>query len=215
MILSDLQITEEIVNRSIIIKPYDSNYLGSNSYDVHLSKHFATYGRQFSSHTYINNEHEDRLGNVYPHEGDDDSYKTHPLILDVREPNPVTHFEIPEEGYVLLPGNLYLASTIEYTETHKHVPCLEGKSSLARLGMQVHCTAGFGDCGYCGHWVLEIIVTLPVRIYPGMPIAQIYYHQTGKVGHKYNRKRDAKYNNTDIKPKESLMFKNYENGKWK
>ena len=91
-------------------------------------------------------------------------------VLDAKKHNTITHFEIPEEGYVLQPGVLYLGVTEEYTETHAHVPFLEGKSSTGRLGIDIHATAGKGDVGICNTWTLEISCVNPVRIYAGMPI---------------------------------------------
>ena len=79
--------------------------------------------------------------------------------LDAKKHNKVTHFEIPDDGYVLQPGVLYLGVTEEYTETHAHVPFLEGKSSIGRLGIDIHATAGKGDVGFCNCWTLEISVS--------------------------------------------------------
>jgi dCTP deaminase len=130
-------------------------------------------------------------------------------ILDARKHNKIHHFEIPEEGYVLLPGTLYLGVTEEYTETHAHVPFLEGKSSTGRLGIDIHATAGKGDVGFCNTWTLEISCVHPVRIYAGMPIGQlIYFPVEGEVINKYNNKAGAKYNGRTIKPVESMMWKN-------
>lgn len=96
-------------------------------------------------------------------------------VLDCRSPNPHTEIEIPEEGYVLQPGQLYLANTAEWTETYNLVPVLYGRSSLGRLGLFVHITAGFGDDGFKGKWTLELMVVKPLRIYAGMKICQIIY----------------------------------------
>ncbi len=176
MILSDSEILKAIEKGEIVIEPFDRESLGSNSYDVHLSKHLAVY---------IDDE------------------------LDARKHNKIKHFEIPEEGYVLQPGELYLGSTLEYTETHKHLPILDGKSSIGRLGIDIHATAGIGDVGFCGHWTLEISVQKPVRVYAGMPIGQIiFYDVKGEVLRPYDKKGSAKYNKQDILPKESMMWKN-------
>ena len=130
-------------------------------------------------------------------------------MLDARKHNEITHFEIPEEGYVLLPGSLYLGVTLEYTETHVHVPFLEGKSSTGRLGIDIHATAGKGDVGFCNAWTLEISCVQPVRVYAGMPIGQlIYFPAEGEVINKYDKKTDAKYNGRTNKPVESMMWKN-------
>ena len=176
MILSDKRILEEIEKKTIIIKPYDREKLGSNSYDVHLGSSLAVYKDK---------------------------------ILDAKKHNEVDHFEIPEEGFVLEPNLLYLGVTLEYTETHAHVPFLEGKSSTGRLGIDIHATAGKGDIGFCGHWTLEISCKIPVRIYAGMPIGQlIYFPLEGEVEVSYDSKKNAKYSNQPNKPVESMMWKN-------
>jgi dCTP deaminase len=130
-------------------------------------------------------------------------------VLDAKIHNEIEHFEIPKEGYVLQPNLLYLGVTIEYTETHSHVPFLEGKSSTGRLGIDIHATAGKGDVGFCNTWTLEISVQQPVRIYAGMPIGQlIYFVVEGEVEILYNSKGNAKYNNKTTRPVESMMWKN-------
>lgn len=129
--------------------------------------------------------------------------------LDARIHNEIEYFEIPDEGYVLRPGTLYLGVTLEYTETHTTVPFLEGKSSVGRLGIDIHATAGKGDVGFCNHWTLEISCVMPVRIFKGMPIGQLIYFQVdGDIQHLYNRKPGAKYNSRSAKPVESMMWKN-------
>lgn len=130
-------------------------------------------------------------------------------ILDAKSHNAITTFEIPEEGYVLTPSRFYLGVTAEYTETLAHVPFLEGKSSVGRLGIDIHATAGKGDVGFCNYWTLEISVKQPVRVYAGMPIGQlIYFDIKGTVNNYYNKKASAKYNGQNPLPVESMMFKN-------
>ena len=97
-------------------------------------------------------------------------------ILDMATDNPTGQVTIPAEGLVLQPGRLYLGRTIEYTITKTLVPMLEGRSSVGRLGMFVHVTAGFGDVGFRGYWTLEIFCIQPIRVYAGVEICQIYYH---------------------------------------
>jgi dCTP deaminase len=131
-------------------------------------------------------------------------------VLDARLPNHVNYFRIPAGGLILVPSKLYLGVTKEYTETHAHVPFLEGKSSIGRLGIDIHATAGKGDIGFCNTWTLEISVRQPVRIYAGMPIGQlIYFAVDGKVGTPYNKKKSAKYNTRTVKPVASKMWKNF------
>ena len=130
-------------------------------------------------------------------------------VLDAKEHNKVNPFEIPEEGFVLQPNELYLGVTQEYTETHRHVPFLEGKSSVGRLGIDIHATAGKGDIGFCNYWTLEISVKKPVRVYAGMPVGQlIYFEAKGEVRTLYREKKSAKYNEKKPLPMESMMFKN-------
>jgi len=129
--------------------------------------------------------------------------------LDAKKHNRIRHFEIPEEGIVLLPQKFYLGVTEEYTETHAHVPFLEGKSSTGRLGIDIHATAGKGDVGFCGNWTLEISVKMPVRVYSGMPIGQlIYFPVEGEILVSYNNKKNAKYSGQPNRPVESMMWKN-------
>ena len=102
-------------------------------------------------------------------------------VLDVKKDNPTKKIIIPEEGYVLEPGVLYLGRTVERTHTDKFVPMLDGRSSIGRLGIYTHVTAGFGDIGFDGTWTLEIQAIHPVRIYPNIKIVQISYQEiTGK-----------------------------------
>lgn len=130
-------------------------------------------------------------------------------VLDSKKHNRIETFQIPETGYVLTPDNFYLGVTLEYTETLKHVPFLEGKSSVGRLGIDIHATAGKGDIGFCNHWTLEISVKKPVRVYAGMPIGQlIYFEVSGDLMTPYNIKSSAKYNEVKAIPMESMMWKN-------
>lgn len=97
-------------------------------------------------------------------------------VLDMKSNNETETIKIPEEGFVLEPGQLYLARTLEYTETKNLVPMILGRSSVGRLGIAVHLTSGFGDIGFCGYWTLQLTCVNKVRIYPNMKICQIFYH---------------------------------------
>jgi dCTP deaminase len=103
------------------------------------------------------------------------------IVLDMRRPNRFRRYTIPEDGLVLNPNQLYLGRTVERTETFNYVPMLEGRSSVGRLGLFVHITAGFGDVGFRGYWTLEMFAVQPVRVYPGVPIAQIFYHAATSI----------------------------------
>lgn len=176
MIFTDKRILESIDAGEIVIEPFDRTCLGTNSYDVHLSGHLATYASR---------------------------------TLDSRKHNEIIHFEIEEDGFLLQPGTLYLGATKEYTETHNSVPFLEGKSSVGRLGIDIHATAGKGDVGFCNTWTLEISCVQPVKVYAGMPIGQlIYFAIDGDIENYYNKKSSAKYNQRTSRPVESMMWKN-------
>ncbi|HEX3018136.1 MAG TPA: dCTP deaminase [Caproicibacter sp.] len=127
-------------------------------------------------------------------------------VLDMKKPNPVRKIIIPENGLKLEPGRLYLGRTAEYTKTEHFVPMLEGRSSVGRLGLFIHITAGFGDVGFAGYWTLEMFCTQPVIIYPGVEICQIYYHT---IEGDYDRYDSGKYqNNEGIQP--SLLYRDFE-----
>ena len=125
--------------------------------------------------------------------------------LDMKKDNPYQHITIPAEGLLLETNRLYLGRTVEYTETNNLVPMLEGRSSIGRLGLFIHVTAGFGDVGFKGFWTLEIFCVQPVRIYAGVEICQIYYHTLEGEHENYS---SGKYqNNQGIQT--SLLFKDY------
>ncbi|MFL0251302.1 dCTP deaminase [Clostridium neuense] len=126
-------------------------------------------------------------------------------VLDMKKENKASKIIIPEDGIVLQPRKLYLGRTMEYTETDKYVPMLEGRSSVGRLGLFIHVTAGFGDVGFKGYWTLEIFCVQPIRIYPGVEICQIYYHD---IDGEYDKYSSGKYqNNSGIQT--SLLYKDF------
>lgn len=203
MILTGQQIKWAKEQGYLSISDFDEKRLNPNSYNLRLADELMVYGAADISFRPL--ELKDSI--IYPHE------------LDMKKQIPTVTFRIPEEGYMLEPGVLYLARTMEYTETHKFVPMLEGRSSVGRLGISIHSTAGFGDIGFCGYWTLEISCVQPVRIYPGVEICQIYYHTIGPDcdiwipdGDNKNimKYEDAgKYQkNTGIQP--SMMWKEFE-----
>ena len=127
-------------------------------------------------------------------------------ILDMKQRNEVQELIIPQEGMVIQPGQLYLGRTVEYTKTDNLVPMLEGRSSIGRLGLFIHITAGFGDVGFAGYWTLEIFCVKPIRIYPGVQICQIFFHT---IDGAFERYQSNKYqNNRDVQP--SMLYKDFE-----
>ena len=127
-------------------------------------------------------------------------------LLDMKKDNEVEKLKIPSNGLVLEANRLYLGRTVEYTETKNLVPMLEGRSSIGRLGLFVHVTAGFGDVGFKGFWTLEIFCIQPIKIYPNVEICQVYYHTLEGSHENYN---SGKYqDNQGIQP--SLLYKDFE-----
>lgn len=126
-------------------------------------------------------------------------------ILDMKQPLTLKRIPIPAEGFLIEPQKLYLGRTVEYTETRGFVPMLEGRSSIGRLGLSVHITAGFGDVGFRGYWTLEIFAIQPVRIYAGIEICQIFFHE---IAGRYEEYCSSKYqDNRDLQP--SLLHKEF------
>lgn len=126
--------------------------------------------------------------------------------LDMKSSNPVAPLQIPAEGLLLQPHTLYLGRTVEYTKTNSYVPMIEGRSSIGRLGLFIHVTAGFGDVGFAGFWTLEMFCIQPIKIYAGVEICQIFYHT---IEGEYVPYTSNKYqNNVGIQP--SLLYKDFE-----
>lgn len=166
MILVDKTILSEMENGNIKVEPFNRDHLGTNSIDLTLNPTVKTYSILASQYGFV----------------------------DCKRKNHTDDFIIPEDGFILRPGKLYIASTNEYTETLNAVPKLEGKSSLGRLGLFIHVTAGYGDVGFKGTWTLELVATVPIKVYPNMKICQISYHSiSDKPLVSYDKKEDAKY----------------------
>ncbi len=150
----------------IHVDPYDPELVGPNSIDLRLGDSLLVYESGMSNH--IEQECERKAGNL-------GAWNRVPRPLDMRAENPTKELGIPEEGIVLHPGVLYLGRTIECIGSNSFVPIVEGRSSVGRLGIHVHVTAGFCDLGFKGTITLEIHVIHPVRIYAGVAICQAYF----------------------------------------
>jgi len=186
MILVDKTILSEMEKGNIVVEPFNRDHLGTNSIDLTLNPNIKVYINAEDYWAEVN-----VFGNSFfeVEENTSDGY-----FLDCKETNKTREFKIEPEGFILVPGQLYIASTNEYTETLNAVPKLEGKSSIGRLGLFVHVTAGYGDVGFKGTWTLELVATVPVKIYPNMKICQISYHAiSDQPLVSYDKKEDAKY----------------------
>lgn len=129
------------------------------------------------------------------------------IEFDLKKHNSPFKGTIPDNGIVLKPGELYLGCTNEYTESLDCIPLIEGRSSLARLGISIHQTGGFGDIGFCGNWTLEITVIKPVRIYHSVKFAQIcWFESIGKIDKRYQGKYQESKSNMAIKSRMHYEF---------
>ena len=153
MILSDRTIREEVAAGRIIIEPFDVACVQPSSVDLHIDRYF----RVFRNHTMRVIDVKERQEELTE-------------LVEGRE----------EDPFILHPGEFVLGSTLERVRLPDDlVARLEGKSSLGRLGLLIHSTAGFIDPGWDGHVTLELsnVATLPITIYPGMKIGQISFMQ--------------------------------------
>ncbi|CAB4624618.1 MAG: dCTP deaminase [Actinobacteria bacterium] len=151
MLLSDRDIKAEIASGRVVLEPYDEGMVQPSSIDVRIDRYF----RVFENHR-------------YPHI---DPAEEQPDLTRVVEP-------LPNEPFILHPGEFALASTYEVVTLPDDVAArLEGKSSLGRLGLLTHSTAGFIDPGFSGHVTLELsnVATLPIKLWPGMKIGQLCF----------------------------------------
>lgn len=147
----------------IQISDFDESRVNPNSYNLRLSNEMIVY--DVSRDDVFNN------------------------YIDTKKDNPTKKFIIPESGIILIPNVLYLGSTIEKTYVGDLIPCISGRSSVARCGIEIHRTAGFGDVGFDGTWTLEITVVYPTKVYPGQEICQIYFeYPDGETSVRYHGK---------------------------
>jgi dCTP deaminase len=186
MILSDKTIKRKIKSGEIVIEPFSEEFLQPASYDLHLDTHFLVFNKE----------------NI--------------AVVDIKDKPEglMREIEVTEkEGFIIHPGEFVLANVKEITGVDEgHVGRLEGKSSLGRLGLIVHATAGFLDPGNELRLTLELanVSPLPIRIYPGIKIAQIAFEILDKECERpYGSKGlNSKYSG-DLKVKGSEMWKNF------
>ena len=172
MVLTGLEIIKQVKEGNICIDEFDLKRVNPNSYNLRLHNELKVYDTDRIRQENINNP----------------KYKGE-AFLDMKKNNPVNTIIIPEDGFVIYPGELYLGRTVERTKTNGFCPQIEGRSSIARLGIDIHKTAGWGDDGFDNYWTLEITATVPVRIYPFVEFCQIIYQKTfGDASMKYHGK---------------------------
>jgi dCTP deaminase len=176
-ILSDQSIAQAVSRYEIKIDPFDAGQLNPASYDLRLGDKVMVYADVAREVPQSLLEHftPELLKQVQRTDG----WNVAPKAvgdLDSKKVLPTTSFSIGPEGWLLRPGILYLMHTREVVAPCSYVACVDGKSSLARLGIVAHLTAGFIDPGFAGQITLEVSVVHPVRVYAGMRFCQVRFH---------------------------------------
>lgn len=180
-ILSGPEIAEQVRGGRILIDPFEPKHINPASIDLTLGRQVKYYALTSRYNDY----------------------------LDPKKDNEVIEVEFPDEGHVIRPGQLYLMHTAERICTEWFVPVVDGKSSIGRLGVQIHITAGYGDPGFDGQYTLEVICVHPVKLYPGMRIAQMRFHTM--VGKLLHYKRAGNYTEESAKGAvASMSYKQFE-----
>jgi dCTP deaminase len=162
MLLSDRDIRAELDKGRVVLEPFDNVMVQPSSVDIRLDRYF----RVFENHR-------------YPHI---DPAVEQPELTRLVEPD-------SDEPFILHPGEFVLASSYEVVTLPDDIAArLEGKSSLGRLGLLTHSTAGFVDAGFSGHVTLELsnVATLPIKLWPGMKIGQLcFFRLSSPAEHPY------------------------------
>lgn len=173
MILTGPEIESQVKAKKIQITPFDKKRVNPASYDLTLGDQVAIYTEAVWTH---DNSPSATLG-------DGSHFRSKDCLLDAKRKLTLSTFDMdPKQGWILRPGILYLMHTAEIISTDDYVPIIDGKSSIGRLGIVVHLTAGFGDPHFSGQYTLEVTSIHPVRVYPGMKFCQIRFHKMeGKV----------------------------------
>ncbi|MHB8262258.1 MAG: dCTP deaminase [Acidimicrobiales bacterium] len=186
MILSDRSIKEEIAVGRLAIEPFSEADIQPSSVDLHVDRHF----RLFRNHS---------IGVIDVRESQEDLTE----LVSVGEDGPL----------ILHPGEFILGSTLERVKIPDDlVARLEGKSSLGRLGLLIHSTAGFVDAGWDGHLTLELsnVANLPITVYPGMAIGQIsFLRMTTPAEHPYGSSAVRSKYQGQWGPTPSRYFENF------
>lgn len=154
MILGGLEIAERMLSGEIRISPTDATFRNPCSWDL-------------------------RLGDTVGWYGDVAAHHRHPIELDAKQAAAsYCTRKVADQGLVIEPGRLYLMHTHERVWADRFVPIIDGKSSIGRLGLLVHCTAGYGDPGFDGQYTLEVTsIAHRVRVYAGMRFCQVRFHR--------------------------------------
>jgi dCTP deaminase len=186
VLLSDRDIRAELGLKRVVLEPFDSEMVQPSSVDVRLDRFF----RVFENHR-------------YPHI---DPAENQPDLTRPVEP-------VGREPFILHPGEFVLGSTYEVVSLPDDIAArLEGKSSLGRLGLLTHSTAGFIDPGFSGHVTLELsnAATLPIKLWPGMKIGQLcFFRLSSPAEHPYGSARYGSRYQGQRGPTQSRSYQNF------
>lgn len=186
MLLSDRDILDEIDRNRVVLEPFDAEMIQPSSIDMRLDKFF----RVFENHRY-------------------------PIIDPAEDQADLTHEVVAENGdpFILHPSEFVLGSTYERVGLPDDIAArVEGKSSLGRLGLLTHATAGFIDPGFSGHVTLELanVSTLPIKLYPGMKIGQLcFFRLSSPAQHPYGSAKYGSRYQGQRGPTPSRSFQNF------
>lgn len=211
MNLSDKTILKEMESGNIIIEPFEPKHLNPNSIDLTLNPAYKmvsqdnllTATEREDIFAQLNGlSHQDRI-EMNPNASDDDVHEIMDIagiprwFVDCKKSNNFREGIVPEGGMVLVPGELYIYHCNEKVGCKKNIRAtVMGKSSIGRLGLFVHVTAGFVDTGFEGSLVLEMVPTIPIRIYPNQKICQLEFVRVeGEFNETYDQKEGSKYMN--------------------
>lgn len=211
MNLSDKTILKEMENGNIIIEPFIPAHLNPNSIDLTLNPVYSVVEQGFQLSA---SEREDMYAQAKGYTAEQrmemnpnmndlevhyamDALNVPRWYVDCRQKNNFVEATMPDGGMILMPGILYIYHCNERIGCKKNIRAtVMGKSSLGRLGLFVHVTAGFVDTGFQGSLVLEMVATIPIKVYPNQKICQLEFVRVeGEFNETYDQKEGSKYMN--------------------
>ncbi len=186
MLLPDWKIKEYIKNGKIRVEPFDESLVGPASLDVRLGFRFRMFKIGFLDSIDLKNFRDEKIGEEDFEDHRVERYR-YSEVIEIKDPN---------RPFVLHPNEFVLASIYEYVGLPDNIGAqINGRSSIARLGLLVHTSAGWVDPGYEGHLTLEIlnVNSVPIKLYPLTPIANLVFFETEPVEVPYNKRKKSKY----------------------
>ena len=178
MILAKKHLMKYAKSGKIHVEPFDPEMVGVNSIDVRLGNTVKVLQMNAVDH------------------------------IDPALPQRYLEIPLSNSGTILYPQNCYLGHTLEEIGSDYYVPIYEGRSSIGRMFLASHITAGFGEIGFKSQWTLEIKVSMPIKVYPGMKIGQVFFVKPSDTSIMYGKNHAAKYAG-QRGPQESLIYREF------